>query len=113
MTEEQRLAEREKERIAKDVRQAARGRRPALLRLKEWKEMGKEIPDLETAMAKVRVAEGAEEAKEQAGQPKGQQVVAKKVDAVVEEKTDAKPKHQSGRRKKALAQKALEAEGSS
>ncbi|KAF2198491.1 nucleic acid-binding protein [Delitschia confertaspora ATCC 74209] len=49
-TEEERLKERETARILKDVRQAAKGRRTALLRLKEWKEMGKEIPDLETAM---------------------------------------------------------------
>lgn len=62
MNDEERKAERIKQRLLKDVRSAQRGRVASIMRLKQAETEGYEIPDLETAMRNVRLRE-AEEAK--------------------------------------------------
>lgn len=77
--------------------------------------MGKDIPDLETAMANAVLKEEVEAVKDsqKKGVPKVEPADAQKADGPVKQKPEAKSKQQSGRRKKALAaQKALEAEAS-
>ncbi|CAI6335147.1 unnamed protein product [Periconia digitata] len=61
LSEEQRMQLRIQERISKDVRAASRGRQVSLQRLARARRQGLEIPDLETAMASVRIAEELEE----------------------------------------------------
>lgn len=56
-TEEERIAERQRKRLAKDVRQAARGRIPSQLRITEAIEQGREVPDLEKASRNLRKVE--------------------------------------------------------
>ena len=58
------------ERIYKDVRSAARGRTVRKLRLERAKKQGYEIPDLETAMANVKLAEEQEKAVREGGKGK-------------------------------------------
>lgn len=70
LTEDQRMALRIQERIYKDVRSAARGRTVSKLRLERAKKQGYEIPDLETAMANVKLAEEQEKAVREGGKGK-------------------------------------------
>jgi small subunit ribosomal protein S17 len=60
-----------KERIMKDVRSAAKGRMTSEQRLVQARKQGFEIPDLETAMKNVRLAEEAERSRNEGKKGKG------------------------------------------
>lgn len=65
LTEEERMAIRVRQRLAKDVRQAAKGRQTSIARLAQARKEKLDIPTLEEAMSNVRLVE--EEARIEAG----------------------------------------------
>ncbi|KAF2652286.1 nucleic acid-binding protein [Lophiostoma macrostomum CBS 122681] len=73
LTEEQRMAERLKHRLAKDVRSKERGRMTSVWRLKEAHKAGHEIPDLESAMANIRLQEAEAAVKARKGRSEAHQ----------------------------------------
>ena len=71
LSEEERMAQRVRERLMKDVRAAAQGRQTSLQRLAEARRQKLEIPSLEEAMHNVRISEqeeGAGKAEKHLGQ---------------------------------------------
>ncbi|OCK76558.1 nucleic acid-binding protein [Lepidopterella palustris CBS 459.81] len=62
------LAERQRLRMEKDVRQASRGRLASKRRVEEAKAEGREVPSLEVASARIRALEAAERERQSKGQ---------------------------------------------
>ncbi|OCL01267.1 nucleic acid-binding protein [Glonium stellatum] len=89
-TEEERIAERQRRRLAKDVRQAERGRVPSQLRIAEAIKQGREVPDLETATRNLRKeVDDTEKVKRAAGVLSGKERRRQERDQTDIERNDA------------------------